>query len=234
MFQFEYQQQYGAGYAFESLNPLPGESEMAYEAFVRYIFMGAGTRRSLKALSQLIYEEREAKNKTHPQNRPYKRNSQSAMNRQLSTWSKQYNWQGRLMAYITEHTQLTNAQMRETWDAYLSTIAQQAGQISAHLQAMIDDFTTRRYRAVSTHQDPDNPNRSIRVIHEKVNVGDLEKLVRAFGTFNRELRMAYGLPQVVEVQGEGGIITVKGYVNVTPDDWDDDIPLALPAPDMTE
>jgi len=209
---------------FESLAPLEGETPKAYQAFCDYVDLGYA--RSFAKLMQ------------HYQNR-----TEAAPTRILSTvkeWSQKYNWQNRLKAYQQELTTTKQLGRAEAFSSHMDKALPIASGLLEKAQEMLTDFqrlrTTRR-QFVDDPRDahlPKADRRQIESIQTKVNTNDLQKLVQLYGTLNRDLRTALGLPDVKEIQGIGETV-VKTYITVSPDDWDNtaapDIPEALPEPE---
>lgn len=209
---------------FASLVQLAAETPMEYELFIWWINLGR--TRTVKKLAELTLRQELVTDPTPEQ--------VAARTSYYYNLSGRNEWQIRLSTFIAEQARQIAAISKEGYSQYVATMLDQAAQISGHMQQMIDDFQGRRFRTISNHVDPDDENRTIQVVHEKVNVSDLTRLVLAFGRFNKDLRVALGLPSVLEIQGAAGSAVVKGYISISPDDWDDDTPAQLEAGSQTD
>lgn len=202
---------------FAALVQLGQETAAEYELFLAWINLGRG--RTVRKLAAHVLSQELGRQPTTAE-----------IDSKTSTLyhvSGRNEWQDRAAAYVAEQGRHMAAISKEAYATYIETMLNQAAQISGHMQQMIDDFSGRRFKTVSTHQDPNDANRTIQVVHERVNVSDMARLVLAFGRLNKDLRAALGLPSVLEIQGAAGSAIVKGYVQISPDDWDEEPPMLV-------
>lgn len=203
---------------YNALKPLASETDRAYKAFLDYIDMGA--TRSLHKLH--AYYEGLSDSKARATSRMAT----------LEGWSTVHRWQERVKDFLTERAQRIALKQEEILLQRTELVFSQSDELSTHIQAMIGQFATMKTSKRALIPDPRDPSKMIESITLKPNTVDLERIVRSFGTLNKDLRTILGVPNP-ETRSNfdvtSGGAPLKTYIAWSPDMWDDD-----PAPAVAD
>lgn len=189
--------------SFDSLRQLPNETVKAYTAFLDYVNMGGG--RSLRKLQAEYRRQTVA--------RP-----PSTRLETLTEWSKTHKWQDRLKAYATEVQQRQLATQKQRLDRFTETVWEFHDTLAEHVRAQLAEYEKNKIAKKTRVPDPRNPAQEIEVVYMKTNLRDLMMLVDMAGKLGKDLRAQLGLPTPIDVTSGGE--PLKGYMNVSPDEWD--------------
>lgn len=193
---------------------LPEESKAAHSAMLDYLRMG--TKRSLRSLHKRYTAQTSSKPPTTKLN-------------SLTTWSNKFDWVKRAAAYDAEQQA---AQDRAVAAARSKLIADELADYRKELARFRKVRDRMRVEAseVVDEKEEVNPKTGAVTITKTVEVTPDLAAHRLLTKWRSEIsalgRRSMGLPEriteqhVDEIDAESA---VKGYIGISPDDWDDDI-----------
>lgn len=189
--------------AYPSLKQLPDESPAAYQAFIDYIDMG--WERSINALIARYRKEKEAGTQIP-----------STRFATIAGWSGRFKWQERLGKYREDAAAQAIAQQRDYLDENIAWQLKMHRKLREQIESMVARFDELKIAKKTRVPDPRNPGQEIEVVYQRVNMVDLERLVKTYSELGEKLRKQLGLPDKVELTTPG----VKTYIGFSPDEWD--------------
>lgn len=189
------------------------ESKPAHEALMDYLRMG--TKRSLRGLLKRYEKQTSNKPPTTKFNT-------------LSTWSKKFEWVKRAEAYDkaqqAKQDQLIAAARSKLVHDELADYRKEL----ARFRKVRDQLHSGEPEVID-YQEVVDPNTGTVTITKTVQVADGLGAHRLVTKWRSEIsalgRRAMGLPEKITEQHVDEIDaeqTVKGYIGISPDDWDDD------------
>jgi hypothetical protein len=192
---------------YPSLAKRDDENAAQYQAFIDYISLGWD--RSLDKLRAQYIDALKEHQKVPTKQR-----------RTLGEWSMRYEWQKRLGQWREEVAAQTIRHQEEYLQDNIAWQLKMHAKLRAQIESMVARFDELRITRKATVDDPRNPGQKMEVVHQRVNVRDLETLVKTYSELGEKLRRQLGLKESISLEIPG----VKAYIGFSPEEWDAENP----------